>query len=92
MVQNSWLLKWFLTQFEIFIYTQIIPHDVHNRFEVVIGDVIYKLLDDKESTRLWYMPIASGQEKVFCISLLNVLKVAFSLIRGIWPFRINITI
>ena len=25
-------------QFELFIYTQIIAHDVHYRFEVVIGD------------------------------------------------------
>ena len=56
-------------QFEIFIYTQIIAHDVHYRFEVVIGDVINKLLNNKENTRLWHMPIASCQEKVFCISL-----------------------
>ena len=41
-------------QFEIFIYTQIIAHDVHYRFEVVIGDFINKLLDNKENTRLWH--------------------------------------
>ena len=37
-------------QFEIFIYTQIIAHDVHYRFEVVIGDVINKLLDNNAIT------------------------------------------
>ena len=59
----------FELEFEIFIYTQIIAHDVHYRFEVVIGDVINNLLDNKLNTRLWHMPIASCQEKVFCISL-----------------------